>query len=361
MAVTADSLAERTLELCRVPSVIGDEAALCDLFETWGRAHFPAGEVQRVGNSLVLGRAAHAEKPTVVLLGHLDTVPAHPGDGAPRREGDRVHGLGASDMKGALAVMQALCETLALPRLPVNPVFVLYEREEGPYLENGLGPVLERVPVLARAALGIALEPTDNRVQVGCVGTLHATLTFRGKSAHSARPWQGENAIHKAGELLAELNGLARREVVFGGLSFYEVMGITKASGGRARNVVPESFELNLNYRFAPGKTLAQAQEEVRTFVRGRAEVAFTDLSPSGRVPASGGLYGELLRNVGAPPEAKQAWTDVGRLSSVGMDAVNFGPGDTAQAHQADESCSAAALLRSYEVLRAFLGGNQGP
>lgn len=357
MAVTADGLAERTLALCSVPSVIGDEAELCDAFERWARGHFPEGQVLRVGHSLVLGRTQDAGRPTVVLLGHLDTVPAHPGDAPPRREGDRVYGLGASDMKGALAVMQALCETLPLPELPVNPVFVLYEREEGPYLENGLGPVLERVPALTRAALGIALEPTDNRVQVGCVGTLHATLTFRGRSAHSARPWQGENAIHRAGEVLAELNTLARREVLFGGLSFYEVMSVTRASGGRARNVVPEAFELNLNYRFAPGKTLGQAQAEVREFVRGRAEVAFTDLSPSGRVPAPGGLYGELLRHVGAAPEAKQAWTDVGRLSSAGMDAVNFGPGETAQAHQANESCSAAALLRSYGVLKAFLEG----
>ena len=357
MAVTADGLAERTLALCRVPSVIGNEAALCDLFESWARAHFPPEQVLRHSHSLVLGNPGDGARPTVVLLGHLDTVPAHPGDGAPRREGDRVFGLGSSDMKGALAVMQALCETLPLEALPVNPVFVLYEREEGPYLENGLGPLLERVPALSRAALGIALEPTDNRVQVGCVGTLHATLTFRGKSAHSARPWQGQNAIHAAGELLSELNGLARREVVFGGLSFFEVMSVTRASGGRARNVVPESFELNLNYRFAPGKTLTQAQAEVRAFVRGRAEVAFTDLSPSGKVPAPGGLYGALLRCAGAPPEAKQTWTDVGRLSDAGMDAVNFGPGETAQAHQADESCSAEALLRSYEVLRAFLEG----
>jgi succinyl-diaminopimelate desuccinylase len=154
-----------------------------------------------------------------------------------------------------------------------------------------------------------------------------------------------------------ELNALARREVVFEGLPFYEVMSVTKAQGGRARNVVPESFELNLNYRFAPGKSLAQAQADVLAFVRGRAEVAFTDLCPSGRVPSASPLYASLLRCVGAPPEAKQAWTDVGRLSSAGMDAVNFGPGETAQAHQADESCSAAALLRSYQVLAAFLSG----
>ena len=57
---------------------------------------------------------------------------------------------------------------------------------------------------------------------------------------------------------------------MYGGFAFYEVMNITKAAGGRARNVIPEAFELNLNYRFAPGKTVEQAQEDVRELVAGR-------------------------------------------------------------------------------------------
>lgn len=354
MTPTALEIAERTLSLCRIPSVIGDEKALADHVESWARAHFPAGEVLRHSHSLVIGRLEDP-RPTVALVGHLDTVPAHASDRPPRIEGDRVFGLGTSDMKGGLAVMMMLAERLDRAALPTNLVLVLYEREEGPYLENGLGPLLDRIEALRKVRFGIAMEPTDNVVQVGCVGSIHATLTFRGQSAHSARPWQGANAVHAAGPFLAELLQRPRREVHVGGFDFFEVASITRAAGGRARNVVPDSFELNLNYRFAPGKTLEQAQQDVRELVAGRAEIAFTDLSPSGRVCDDNPLYRHLLQVTGLPAASKQAWTDVARLGVYGIDAVNFGPGETAQAHQANESAPIPALLHAYQQLEAFL------
>jgi succinyl-diaminopimelate desuccinylase len=354
MSELAGRLGRATLELCRIASPIGEERELADHVERWARERFAPEEVFRLGHSLVVGRLADA-RPTVALVGHLDTVPAHPGDGAPRLEGERVYGLGASDMKGGLAVMMALAEELPRAALPVNLVLVLYEREEGPFLESGLGPLFEARPELKRVRFAVAMEPTDGAVQVGCVGSLHATVRFSGRSAHSARPWQGENAIHKAGPLLAELLARPRREVVCEGFPFYEVLSVTKASGGRARNVVPERFELNLNYRFAPGKTLEQAQAEVRALVGERAEVEFTDLAPSGRVCAGNPLYQALLRLTGLPAESKQAWTDVARFAEYGVDAVNYGPGETAQAHQANESAPVPALALAYEKLARFL------
>jgi succinyl-diaminopimelate desuccinylase len=348
------TLAERALELIRIPSVIGDERALADHLEAWALRHFAPDEVRRVSHSLVLGRAVDP-RPTVLLVGHLDTVPAHPQSGPARLEGDRLYGLGSSDMKGSLAVMQALAEALPRDRLPVNLRLVLYEREEGPYLESGLGPLFDAAPELKRAAFAIAMEPTDGAVQVGCVGSLHATLTFRGQAAHSARPWQGKNAIHAAGSLLHDLEQRQRVPVVEGGHTFFEVMSVTLAKGGRARNVVPETFELNLNYRFAPGKAVAQAKADVEALVAGRCEVAFTDEAPSGRVCVANAYFQALQRLTGRPAEAKQAWTDVARLSSWGVDAVNYGPGETAQAHQRDESASAEALERAYRVLEALL------
>ncbi|HYI00024.1 succinyl-diaminopimelate desuccinylase [Hyalangium sp.] len=356
MSQLAARLAQSTLELCRISSPIGHEGPIADHVERWALGRFPREAVSRVGHSLVVGRLDDP-RPTVALVGHLDTVPAHPHDGPPRIDGERVFGLGASDMKGGLAVMMALAEDLPLRELPVSLALILYEREEGPYLESGLGPLFDKVPELKRVRFGIAMEPTDGLVQVGCVGTLHATLKFTGRSAHSARPWQGENAIHKAGPLLTELLARQRVEVVHAGFPFFEVMSVTLAHGGRARNVVPDTLELNLNYRFAPGKSLEQAQEDVRALVAGRAELTFTDLSPSGRVCADNPLYQRLLAATGLPAASKQAWTDVARFGEWGVDAVNYGPGETAQAHQANESAPIPALAVAYEKLAAFLKG----
>ena len=356
MSPLAARLAQSTLQLCQISSPIGHEGALADHVERWALGRFPREAVVRVGHSLVVGRLDDP-RPTVALVGHLDTVPAHPNDGPPRLEGERVFGLGASDMKGGLAVMMALAEDLPLSGLPVNLVLILYEREEGPYVESGLAPLFGRLPELKRVRFGIAMEPTDGVVQVGCVGTLHATLTFTGRSAHSARPWQGENAIHTAGPLLSVLLARQRVEVLHAGFAFFEVMSVTLANGGRARNVVPDTLELNLNYRFAPGKSLEQAQEDVRALVAGRAEVKFTDLSPSGRVCADNPLYQRLLAVTGLPAASKQAWTDVARFAEWGVDAVNYGPGETAQAHQANESAPIHALAVAYEKLAAFLWG----
>lgn len=356
MSPLAARLAARALELVRIPSVIGNERAIADHVERWARERFTDAERLRVSHSFALGRRVDP-RPSVCLVGHLDTVPENQIASEPRLEGDRLIGLGSSDMKGALAVMLCLSEDLPLDRLPVNLRLVLYEREEGPYLESGLGPLFEAAPELKGASLAIAMEPTDGAVQVGCVGSLHATLVFEGQAAHSARPWQGRNAIHLAGELLSELQHRERREVVIAGHSFFEVTSATLARGGRARNVVPEHFELNLNARFAPGKSVAQAQEDVLRLVNGRCQVTFTDGAPSGRVCVDNPSVQRLIALTGRPAEAKQAWTDVARLSEWGLDAVNYGPGETAQAHQRGESASIAALEASYLTLAKLLSG----
>jgi succinyl-diaminopimelate desuccinylase len=353
-----DSLAARAEALCAMPSPIGHEERLCGELEGWARARFPA--VRRVKNSLVVDvdGAAAPDRPLVLLCGHLDTVPIHPADEGrfPRREGGRLHAPGASDMKGGVAVAMELAARVARAERFCDLALVLYSREEGPFEENELGDVLREAPDLRRAGLAICLEPTDNLLQLGCVGSIHATVTFSGRTAHSARPWQGENAIHRAGALLAHLASLAPREAVSGGLAYREVVSVTRIEGGRARNVVPDRCTLNVNFRFAPDKTLDAAAEELRALVRrfgGEAEL--TDLSPACPAFADHPLVERLARRSGAASEPKQAWTDVARLAAAGIPAVNFGPGATAQAHQVGEWLELAALERGYAMLEAFL------
>lgn len=354
MRFDARELGDLALRLLRISSPTGHEEALADCVEAWALRHFSRAEVLRISQSLVLGHLDD-ERPSVALVGHLDTVPGHEGDGDPRIEGDRLIGLGASDMKGALAVMMALGQTLERQALPLNPVWVFYESEEGPFEASGLKVLLNEVPQLRALTFAIAMEPTDGVVQVGCVGSLHATLTFRGQAAHSARPWQGTNAIHAAAGVLADLAARERREVTVGGHSFFEVMSATMAQGGRARNVIPDVFELNVNSRFAPGKSVAEAQRELLDVVRGRCDVTFRDAAPAGNVSASNAQATRLIALSGHAAQAKQAWTDVARFSEVGVDAVNFGPGETTQAHQRGESASLGAMGNVYEILWKLL------
>ena len=348
MSELREFLAELTRELCDVRSPVGEEAALAEQLARRRGA-------ERIGNSVVFGKAT-ATKPSVALCGHIDTVPLQEGDFPARRAGGRVHGRGASDMKGALAVMIALWERLDRARLPVDLVCVFYDREEGPYEQSGLVPLLEARPDLRRASLALCLEPTDLTLQVGCCGSLHATLSFVGHSAHSARPWQGKNAVHEAGPLLQHLRALKPREIAFGELTYREVMSVTRIEGFTGRNVVPACCDLNVNFRFAPGRTVDEAEAEVRALAeRFGARCTVTDRAPAGAVVLDNPLLRKLRALSGVPVEPKQAWTDVARLGALGIPAANFGPGEQAQAHQKGESCSEEALERGYLLLQKFL------
>ncbi|HZR11033.1 MAG TPA: succinyl-diaminopimelate desuccinylase [Myxococcales bacterium] len=341
-------LAERTLELCQIRSPLGEEAEIAAYV-----ARETAG--QRIGNAVICGEAT-GSRPAVLLAGHLDTVPLQPGDFPARRENGRVHGRGASDMKGALAVMIELWKRLDRTALPVELLLLFYDREEGPIAGNGLVPALTRRPDLRKASLALCLEPTDLALQIGCCGSLHATVVFAGRSAHSARPWQGENAIHRAGALLSHLAALPPREVRVGELTYREVMSITRIEGFTGRNVVPARCELNLNFRFAPGRTVTDAEEEVRALAeRFDATATVVDRAPSGPAILDNPLLQELRAVTAAPVEPKQAWTDVAQLAALGIPAANFGPGEQAQAHQRGESCGEEALRRAYAMLERFL------
>ena len=358
-----EGLAARALALCAIPSPVGSERAICDQVEAWARPRAQA--VARIGNSLAvdvdgsfLADRAPGARPLVLLCGHLDTIPVPEPDRGrpPRLEGGRLVATGSSDMKGGLAVAMELADRLPAGERFCHLGLVLYAREEGPYLEGELGEVLGRIPALRRAGLALCLEPTDNRLQLGCLGSIHATFAFRGRSAHSARPWQGENAVYRAGALLSELAGRQPREAVSGGLVFREVTSVTRIEGGWARNVVPDLCTLNLNFRFAPDKALEAAADEMRALAaRFGAEATLTDLSPACPAFTDRPLVRRLLDRSGAAAEAKQAWTDVARLAEAGIPAANFGPGSTAQAHQAGEWIEVAAMEEGYRLLEAFL------
>jgi succinyl-diaminopimelate desuccinylase len=341
------ALAERALDLVNIPSESGSEAELADYVGTWVPMHKAFSD----RDSVIY--AKREGKPLVLLAGHTDTVPAQ-GNLPGRIEDGWVVGLGASDMKGGLAVMIELARWAAETELAYDLGLLFFPREELGPEANPLPAVFEHTGLVDEAQLVIVLEPTDNTLQLGCLGNLSARVVFEGKSAHSARPWLGVNAIKLALEGLRPVLDSAPRDVDIDGLVFREVMSVTQLHAGIASNVIPARAEATINYRYAPDRTPESAVARVHELYP-EAEI----FAHSG--PAHVALRSPLvdrLRAVGNfEVQPKQAWTNVADFAARGLDAVNLGPGATRYAHAVDERVEIAALERTYEALQRFLTG----
>ena len=386
-------LTRRLLDLLATPHTSGTEGPLTDHLE---QRYRDAGEVvRRVGNSLVIGGPEPSEattlrpgapgerwsgeRPLVLLVGHIDVVPPTDDDRTPRvaHHGDQevVIGRGASDMQSGNVVAMRVFEDAELRTgSPYELALVLYAGEEGPADGNELRSLLRAAPWLADALLAVVLEPTDGDVELGCLGGLHALVRFHGQQAHSARPWHGRNALTMAGELLAELDRDHVRDVEVDGIAYRDVWSATQAwTSGLGpevdrgdlpfRNVIPATFTLNLNFRFAPSRGLDEAERELRERVGSRSdiEVEVADRAPPAPPHRHTPIVEAFVAAVGAPVAGKQAWTDVARFAEFGVPALNYGPGLTGQAHQRGEFVPVDALVDADRGLRRFLGPQPAP
>ncbi|MGH2735919.1 MAG: succinyl-diaminopimelate desuccinylase [Actinomycetota bacterium] len=355
----ADRLSRRALELVDTPSVSRSEAAIADYVER-------AIDGQRLRLSFAgddcrfFATERRAGLPLVVLAGHLDTVPPQ-GNIPGRMDTGEIHGLGASDMKSGVAVMVELARWLErdAPVTSVDTGFLFFSREELTVEESPIPALLAAEPLLRAADLVVIMEPTANAVQLGCLGNLNADAYFAGESSHSARPWLGVNAIHNA---LLGLQDIALREpseILVDGLPFVEVVNVTGIEGGIARNVIPDEAVCHINFRYAPGRSRSEAEEELRALVP-KGEVRIVGNAPPARVALDNPLVAKLQGVSGAEFEPKQAWTNVAEFSAAGIDAVNFGPGDPELAHRADERVAIRSLVESYLMLQRWLTGTAG-
>jgi len=354
MTEASETLPNTLLELAAIPSPIGEEAVLCDHVQRRLVRSLGSDAIRRFDDSLVVRATHHDDASKIALVGHLDTVRTEH-DGPARIEGNKLYGAGAADMKSGLAIMIEAAERLDLATVPCDLTLIFYEREEGPFEENRLGAILESFPELHDLDLAVCLEPSDNQLQLGAMGTIHATVRFHGRTAHSARPWQGDNALYKAARFLTVLEGQEPRDVDIDGFVFREVMTPTVISGGGSRNVIPGTAELNVNYRFAPGRTPQEALQELKTMVGDECDVEPVDLSPAGRPHAAHPLVQHLASCGVTDVRSKQAWTDVARFDSIGVPGVNLGPGTASQAHQPNEYTELDKLIDGYAIFERFL------
>ncbi|MDS1272074.1 succinyl-diaminopimelate desuccinylase [Lipingzhangella sp. LS1_29] len=339
-----------TAHIVDTESVSGSERALADAIEQALRRcdHLT---VDRDGDAVV-ARTDLGRERRVVLAGHIDTVPV--ANNLPSRvEGDTLYGCGTSDMKAGVAVQLRLAALLTEPIHDLT--FVFYDCEEIDAESNGLLRLARTRRDWLAGDFAVLLEPTGGVIEGGCQGTMRVTVTARGARAHSARSWMGQNAIHGAGAILDVLNAYEPRQPEVEGLRFQEGLNAVWVSGGVAGNVIPDECVVTVNYRFAPDRSLAEAEEHLREVFTG-FDVAVTDAAPPARPGLTHPAAEAFVAAIGEQPRAKLGWTDVARMSEIGVPAVNYGPGEPTLAHTQHEHVSLAAVAEAERRMLAWLG-----
>lgn len=346
-----------TRQLCNIESVSGDEQRIADAIEQLLRGA-PHLDVVRDGDTII-ARTEFGRDKRVIIAGHIDTVPIN--QNLPVRDlidesGEAViWGRGTVDMKAGAAVQLAVAYELTDAEVDVT--WVWYDHEEVASELNGLGRAVRNRPELFAADFAILCEPTNGLIEGGCNGTLRARVSLYGKRAHSARSWRGVNAIHRSAALLQKLAAYEARTVLVDGLEYREGLNAVRVSGGVAGNVIPDHCEIDVNYRFAPSMSGAEAEQFVREFFSEADEVEIVDLAEGAR-PGLDDVFAQgFVRAVGTAPQAKVGWTDVSRFSALGIPAVNFGPGDPSLAHADDERVPVAQITQLANALRVWLRG----
>jgi succinyl-diaminopimelate desuccinylase len=343
-------VAALTQAIVDIESVSGDERVLADAIEEALRA-LPHLTVERDGDT-VIARTTQGRSERVVIAGHIDTVPIN--HNLPSRvEGDRLYGCGTGDMKAGVAVQLKLA---TLPETNRDVTYFFYECEEVEESRNGLKRIGDTRPELLEADFAVLMEPSGGIIEGGCQGTIRVEVAVPGERAHSARSWMGSNAIHNAGAVLDILRTYEPSRPVVDGLEFREGLNAVFISGGVAGNVIPDECLVTLNYRFAPDKSLQDAEKHLRELFDGY-DVTVVDGAQGARPGLTHPAAAAFVEAIGGEgvARAKLGWTDVARFSALGIPAVNFGPGEPSLSHTRDEYVEIPRIFAGEERMRAWL------
>jgi len=351
------TLVQYLQQLLAIESPTYEEKAVNDFIEQDLMALNP-DFFHRCENGIICEFNADASKPRLAFVGHSDVVPDF---FQPYIEHNRLHGAGASDMKGGLAAfLYFVKEHKAALLQRYNISLIVYTKEERtPIEENGLFSLFKHEgDRLKNIDCAIVAEPTDNAIQLGCLGSLHVTLSIQGKEAHSARPWHGENALYKGLPLIQAFSQLEPKTDVIDGLDFIEVMSITECDVPKGRTTVPGELTCNINFRFSPRRSEQDALAHVKAFCEAHAvsdmTLSLLDSAPSGSI-LHNAFSDTVIHCFSQKIEAKQAWTDVAQLTQHGIPAFNFGPGLQSQAHLSNEYICIDSLSHYYALLQKLL------
>ncbi|MDP2317603.1 MAG: M20/M25/M40 family metallo-hydrolase [Pseudomonadota bacterium] len=307
-----------------------EEGPAVEVMEAWLRARAPDAERIRADRNLAAVKDSGVPGPTLLLVSHLDTVPATAAwtrdPWAPTIEGGRMYGLGANDAKGCVSAM-AHAFAAARPKRGKLVLATVCEEEVG---RGGLEIFL---PSLPRADHAIVGEPTGLHVAVAQNGLLILDCDAKGRAGHAARPHLADNAIYKAARDILALEGLVLDRVhPAAGRTTHAVTVVT---GGDRHNVIPDRVRYTVDLRTTPSYTHAELADLVRGVVGAEVTVRsdrFRPVETPGDAPV---LAAALRARPDAHTFASPTLSDWAHL--VGVAAIKWGPGLSEVSHTADE------------------------
>ena len=363
-------------ELIAIPSTTppGDTQAICAAAaERFKGAGYAVSMPMRTPPIANLVARMGEDTPCVVFNAHIDTVGT--GDRAAWRtdpfaatsEQGRIHGLGANNCKGSAAVHLWLAGEVARRGGPAqgSVVFVLAGDEER------LGPegtaFLREEGLIEPDALVLG-SPTGNQLIIEERGILWLEIETAGRAAHGGDPPAGDNAILRMMRLLERLRAeLGPRLAERRSGEKVSTMNIGTIHGGENPNVVPDRCVARIDRRLLPEEPVEAAAAEMEAVLAGAGEPdgSYTVRRPVGTdgfsAPIDGPFVSALAASIsahrGRPPEVLNALasSDGRFFARDGIEIVNFGPGDGAVSHAANEFVPLAEMVDAALILRAFV------
>lgn len=372
-------LTELLRALVRTPSPSTQEGAVAELIERALRDFgVPEVRIDRMGN--VVARLGNGHGPVLLYDGHMDTVMVsdraawvHDPFAAEIVNGV-LYGLGAADMKGALAAFIFAAKMLADRGVALNGSLVLaFMVQEEPCEGLAVRVLLEEAGI--RPDWVVLGEPSDLQIMLGQRGRMELRVTTRGQTSHAARPDLGRNAIYSAARLIFGLELLADRlgnDSILG----RGTLAVTHIeSSAPSRNAIPDRCSLCIDRRLTLGETEAKALAEVDAVIVREGVEATVEVSeyqatsytgyvcraksyfPAWVTEASHPLTQALARSarevLGATPRTGY-WpfsTDgVYTMGIAGIPTVGFGPGKPEHAHTAQDQVRIEDVVKAAQV-----------
>ena len=341
----------------------------------WNGEHTKAALYAHVGPEIEGG---------VVLSGHTDVVPVDGQDWSSdpwvltERNG-KLYGRGAVDMKGfdALALWAMAEASKGDLKRPLQ-IALSYDEEVGC---TGAPPMIDAmVAHLPKASAVIVGEPSMMKVVTGHKGGIGFATHVKGYEVHSSIMHRGVSAIHEAARLIVWANEVnaANRAAEPGPLAAvfeppWTTLHVGQIEGGTAHNITAADCRFGFDFRVVPGETMEDWEARYRAKVAEveagmkaiRPEAAIV-LEPYFRVPPlqpeeDGAAEALARRLTGDNGQAVVSFgTEAGQFQERGLSAVVCGPGDIAQAHQADEFITLEQFEAGHGFMRRLLAELRG-